>query len=57
MGESVHPFVAVNLAGGELIVNSTEQSAPVDRGGPAPSARDDVVDLEAQRRTADAAGI
>jgi hypothetical protein len=55
--ELVHPVVAVDLAGRVLIVNPTEQSAPVHRGGAAPGERRDVVDLEAERGTADPAGI
>jgi hypothetical protein len=45
------------LAAGELIMGGAKQSAPVDRGRPAPGARDDVIDLEAQGRTADASRI
>jgi len=57
VGESVHPLVAVDLAGRELILAATDQSASIDSGGPAPAARDDVVDLEAQGGTAGASGI
>jgi hypothetical protein len=38
-------------------MGGAKQSAPIDRGGSSPAARDDVVDLEAQRRAADASGI
>jgi hypothetical protein len=50
-------LVAVDLSSGELVVEFACQAAVVDRGRPAPGARDDVIDLEAQGRAADASGI
>ena len=53
----VHPVVAVDLAGGELVVRAACEATVVDRGRPAPGARDDVIDLEAQGGAADPTGI
>ena len=56
-GELIHPVVAVDLSGGELVVHRASEATILHRGRPAPSARDDVIDLEAQGRAADASGI
>jgi len=53
----IHPVVAVDLAGGELVMGGASQATILNGGWPTPAARDDVVDLEAQGRAADASGI
>ena len=55
--EEIHVRVAVGLARGELVVEFACQPAIVDGRRAALAARDDVVDLEPQGRTADASGI
>ena len=55
--EPVHPLVAVDLAGGELVVEFARQASVGDRRRAAAAARDDVVDLEAQGGAADAAAV
>jgi len=56
-GELVHPVVAGHMAGGVLVMGGARQAAVVDRRRPTPASRDDVIDLEAQGRAADASGI
>jgi len=38
-------------------MRATSEATILNRGGPTPAARDDVIDLEAQGRAADASGI
>jgi len=56
-GESLHPLLAVRLARGLHVVETTQNPAVLDRRGAATRARDDVVDLHAIGRAADAAAV
>jgi len=53
--ELIHPVVAERAPRGEVVVYAAEQADVLDRRRASAGSRNDVIELDAQRRPADAA--